>query len=53
VSGVTIGVIGRFTDGFLQSLGVIGFACAVISLGLLIANLWSRGAAAAQPRATT
>jgi MFS family permease len=53
VSGVTIGVIGRFTDGFLQSLGVIGFACAVISFGLLIANLWSRAAAAAQPRATT
>jgi len=39
VSGVVIGVIGRFTDGFLQSLGVIGFACAAISVGLLIANL--------------
>ena len=53
VSGVVIGVIGRFTDGFLQSLGVIGFACAAISLSLLFVNLWSRGAAAAQPRAAS
>ena len=48
VSGVVIGVIGRFTDGFLQSLGVIGFACAAISVGLLIANL--RAGSSAQSR---
>jgi MFS family permease len=49
VSGVVIGVLGHFTDGFLQSLGVIGFACAAIALGLLITNLWSRSSAPTQP----
>lgn len=51
VSGLVIGIIGRFTDGFLQSIGVIGFACAAIALGLLIVNLWPRTSApATQPR---
>jgi MFS family permease len=45
ISGLVIGVIGRYTDGFLQSIGVIGFACAALASGLLIFNLSSRGSA--------
>lgn len=52
VSGVVIGVLGHFTDGFLQSLGVIGFACAAIAVGLLLRSLWSRSPAPT-PRAAS
>ena len=52
VSGVVIGVLGHFTTGFLQSLGVIGVACAALSVGLLIANLRSRSTVRMRPEAT-
>ena len=50
ISGLVIGVIGRFADGFLQSLGVIGFACAALACGLLVFNIWSRGSVPAAAR---
>lgn len=46
VSGLLIGFIGRFTDGFLESLGVVGFACAAVALALLASNLLARPSAA-------
>jgi MFS family permease len=42
VSGLVIGWIGRFTDGFLQSIGVIGWACALGAAVFLIASLTRR-----------
>jgi MFS family permease len=42
VSGLLIGFIGRFTDGFLQSIGVVGVGCAVVAALLLLSNLLGR-----------
>ncbi len=42
LSGLLIATIGHYTDDFLQSIGVIGFACAAVALGLVIVNLRRR-----------
>jgi MFS family permease len=42
VSGLLIGYIGRWTGDLLQSLGVVGVACAIAALGLLASNLFRR-----------
>lgn len=51
VSGLVIGVIGRYTDSFLASLGVIGMACAAVAVVLIIANIRTAGMAARQAKA--
>jgi MFS family permease len=42
VSGIVIGLIGRWTDGFLESLGMIGLACGIASAILLMSNMLRR-----------
>lgn len=39
VSGLAISTIGQYTDGFLGSLGVVGYACAAIAAALAVFNL--------------